>query len=127
WNAAAATAAPPMNRRREILPRPKTALSRRVCLEVFMGFLDIFGQPNFQTRRIFTTLAMKCADASSGASRHDAVVVQRREHTAVASRDLPRFLIKQQRQTQAFGHFCQAKHGLPAYCQIDMGKRLAPG
>src|SRR5882724_6821376 len=70
---------------------------------------------------------MERADASSSSCRHDAVVSQRRDPLAVAGGDLSRFLVEQQRQTQAFGHFGKAKNGLPAYRQIDMRKRPAAG
>src|SRR5438093_12504265 len=68
---------------------------------------------------------MERANASSGPWRHDAVVGQWRDHAAVSGADLSSFLVEQQRQTQAFGHFGKAKNGLPAYRQIDMRKRPA--
>src|SRR2546425_11366308 len=70
---------------------------------------------------------MDGADPSSSSRRHNAVVGQWRDHPAVAGADLSRFLVEQQRQTQAFGHFGKAKNGLPAYRQIDMRKWLAAG
>src|SRR5437667_10668034 len=70
---------------------------------------------------------MERVDASSSSCRHDTVVGQWRDHPAVAGGDLSRFLVEQQRQTQAFGHFGKAKNGLPAYRQIDMRKRPAAG
>src|SRR2546422_3041777 len=70
---------------------------------------------------------MEHSNASSGSCRHDAFVGQWRDHPAVAGGDLSRFLVEQQRQTQAFGHFGKAKNGLPAYRQIDVRKRPAAG